>query len=179
MSELDTLLEQARAGNRIAWNTLLQQLRPFVRRLCRRKARDDVEASDLTQDVLARMDRGFEQFRGTAIAQLFAWTRQITARYLKDRSLGVRPPPQPLPPELADPCGRSPVRPLIDAEDMARLAAALEELPDNYRLVVEGRLFEGLSCVALARRTGHTDEWVRVTCKRAVERLHKKLKDKP
>jgi RNA polymerase sigma-70 factor (ECF subfamily) len=179
MSDLDTLLEQARAGNRMAWNTLLQQLRPFVRRLCRRKARDDAEASDLTQDILARMDRGFALFRGTAVPQLVAWVRQITARYLKDRGVGWRPPPQPLPPELPDPCGRSPVWPLIGAEEVARLAAALEELPEHYRLVIEARFFERLPCVAIAERMGKTRVWVSVTCKRALERLHKIVRDKP
>jgi RNA polymerase sigma-70 factor (ECF subfamily) len=179
MNDLDTLLEQARGGDRAAWNALLGRLRPFVRALCRREVRDAGEASDLTQDVLARMDGGFAGFRGTSVPQLLAWVRRITARRLIDRGITRRPAPEALRPEVEDPCGRPPGSRLIDAEEMTRLAAALEDLPEHYRRVIEARLFDGLSCVAVARRLGQTDVWVRVTCKRAVERLHQILRDKP
>src|SRR5262249_41234956 len=100
MNDLDTLLQRARARDQAAWNGLLERLRPFIRSLCRRKARDAAEASDLTQDVLARVDRGFEHFRGNAVPQLLAWVRQITARLLLDHGAARRPTPQALPPEL-------------------------------------------------------------------------------
>jgi RNA polymerase sigma factor (sigma-70 family) len=64
---------------------------------------------------------------------------------------------------------------LVSAEEMARLAAALPKLPEHYRAVVEARLFEGVSCAAIARRMGRTPVWVRVTCLRAVRLLRQEL----
>src|SRR5262245_15340935 len=139
---LEPLLAQAQAGDRSAWNTLLGRLRPIVRALLRRQVAQDADASDLTQQVQLRMDRGFAQFRGEAVPQLLAWVRQILARVLIDFHRGKSPPAGPLP-EVDDPRS-GPSSELVHAEAMARLSAALEKLPDAQRQVIELRLFDRL-----------------------------------
>jgi RNA polymerase sigma-70 factor (ECF subfamily) len=166
------LLDQARAGDREAWNRLLKQLRPWVRALLRRALRQDADASDLAQEVQFRMDRGFPRFRGETLAQLRAWTRVIAANVLHDHR---RAPPFPvvaLPDAVAAP---TPVPTVVDEEDMARLVEAVQHLPAHYQAVIEGRLLEGLSCVELAQKMGQLPGTVRTWCLRAVSQLNERL----
>jgi RNA polymerase sigma-70 factor (ECF subfamily) len=179
MTAVEPMLDRARAGEREAWNQLLQQLRPIIRALARRRLRCDNEASDLAQEVLLRMDRAFSGFRGRSVGQLLAWARTITANVLIDRARSAPPPAEPLPPDLGADVESGSASGLIRAEEMARLAAALPKLPEHYRTVVEARLFEGISCADLARRMGQTPVWVRVTCLRAVRLLQQELGVQP
>jgi RNA polymerase sigma-70 factor (ECF subfamily) len=171
---LEPLLDRARAGDRPAWNALLDRLRPIIRALLRRQLRHDGDASDLAQEVQLRMDRGFGRFRGQSVPQLLAWVRQIAARVLIDHHRQRQPVFEPLlsePPHLPGPSagmGSS------DAEKIAQLAGALERLPPHYRQVLEAR-FDGMRCVTIAERIGQTPGWVRVTCKRAIDRLRKEM----
>jgi RNA polymerase sigma factor (sigma-70 family) len=93
----------------------------------------------------------------------------------------VRPPPTPEPLALDPGCPRSPspAAQLDAVEEMARLTAALERLKEPYRQVIEARLFDGLKCVEVARRLGQSPQWVRVTCLRAIAKLHEELGNEP
>jgi RNA polymerase sigma-70 factor (ECF subfamily) len=174
MTAFEPLLDRARAGERAALDELFRQLRPIIRTLARRRLHRDNEASDLAQEVLLRMARAFAGFRGHSGAQLLAWARSIMARVLIDQARVGPPPADPLPPDLGGDEG-GPASGLLHAEEMARLAKALPRLPEHYRVIIESRLFEGVSCVDLARRLGKTPEWVRVTCLRAIKQLRKEL----
>jgi RNA polymerase sigma factor (sigma-70 family) len=121
------------------------------------------------------MDRAFARFRGRSAAQLLAWASVIMSNVLIDQARVAPPPAGPLPPDLGAAVEGGPLSGLVRAEEMARLAEALSRLPEHYRAVIEARLFEGVSCVDLARRLGRTPVWVRVTCLRAVEQLRKEL----
>jgi RNA polymerase sigma-70 factor (ECF subfamily) len=170
--DLQPLLDQARAGDAAAWNRLLEQLRPWVRALLRRALRQDADASDLAQELQLRMDRGFPRFRGETLAQLRAWTRVIAANVLHDHRSAPGLPLVGLPDVVPAP---TPVPAVVDEEDMARLLEALQRLPAHYRAVVEGRLFEGLSCVELAQKMGELPGTVRTWCLRAVSQLNERL----
>jgi RNA polymerase sigma-70 factor (ECF subfamily) len=170
--DLQQLLDRARAGDRTAWNRLLEHLRPWVRALLRASLVRDGDASDLTQEVQLRMARGFERFRGESVTQLRAWTRSIAANVVYDHHGPVRPPLRPLPESL---CASEPSRPVVDDEDMTHLLGALEWLPEHYRRVIEGRLFDHLSCEEIARRMGRLPATVRTWCLRAVRELHERL----
>jgi RNA polymerase sigma-70 factor (ECF subfamily) len=173
MIRLDTLFEQARAGDAKAWDDLLGRLRPIIWALCRRHARDDADASSATQNILLRVHGGFANFRGTSVPQLIAWIRKITANELIDR--GRRPAPAgPLTIEVPA-SGPDVGTELSRAEEIARLTAAMESLPEPYRGVAVARLIQQLSCAAIAQQMGRTEVWVRVTCMRAVRRLREEL----
>jgi RNA polymerase sigma-70 factor (ECF subfamily) len=179
MTELEPLLDRARAGDLEAWRALLQRLRPMLWAVCRRQVRDDADASDLTQDVLLRMDQRFPQFRGQSVQHLLAWARRIAARLVIDHGRAAPPATEGLPVDLPVREVEGPSWKLARLEDAARLAEALLKLPAHYRAVIEARLFGGLSCVAIGQQMGQSAVWVRVTCKRAVERLRMELRDQP
>jgi RNA polymerase sigma-70 factor (ECF subfamily) len=170
--EWQALLDRARAGDRTAWNLLLGQMRPWVRALVRPAPAKDLDASDLTQEVQLRMDRGFARFRGETIGQLIAWVRTIAANVLYDYYRCPRAPLLALPDDLAAP---EPPTPVADPEDMAWLLRTLEELPGHYRQVVEGRLLKGLSCVEVAQQMGQLPGTVRTWWLRAAEELSRRL----
>src|SRR5262245_29602174 len=149
--DLGPLLNRARTGDRVAWNDLLGRLRPYMRLLIRRQLSGDAESSDLTQEAQLRMERGFPQFRGEQVPQFLAWVRTIVARVLVDHA-GTRPPATVPLPDLDDAGAGAPGPGVARAEEMTRLAEALELLPADHRLVIEARLFDGLKCVEIARR---------------------------
>src|SRR5262249_9013132 len=141
----------------------------------RRRVGQD-SASDLTQDAQLRMDRGLARFRGVGW-QLLPWSRRIAARifcdYLAPRGLSLASLPADVP------CPRTEDGGLVRAEEMALLGQALEDLPEQYRVVIEARLFEGLPPVAIAQRLGCPPSTVRVYSKRAVEMLSARLRCQP
>jgi RNA polymerase sigma factor (sigma-70 family) len=118
------------------------------------------------------MDRGFARFRGETTGQLRVWTRRITANVLHDHRRTTPPVPARLPDTLA---ARTPVPPIFDEDYMIRLRKALEQLPSHYRSVIEGRLFDGLSCVEIAQRMNKLPGTVRMWCYRAVDELKQRL----
>jgi RNA polymerase sigma factor (sigma-70 family) len=175
MTAFETLLDRARSGDLAARQDLLGQVRPVIRAIARWLLHGDNEASDLAQEVLFRMDGGFASFRGRSFRQLMAWARVIGSNILIDRGRKPRLPTEPLPPDLGASVDNGPLSDLVRAEEMARLAEALKQLPEHYSAVVQARLFEGISCVDIARRMGKTPVWVSVTCLRAVRRLRQEL----
>jgi RNA polymerase sigma-70 factor (ECF subfamily) len=174
--DLQALLDRARAGDRQAWNRLLGELRPWVRALLRRRLRQDADASDVTNVVQFRMDRGFARFKGETTGQLRAWTRKITANVLKDDRRSTKLPLVSLPDTVAAPI---PAPPIVDDEEMVRLHKALEHLPRHYRSVIESRLFDGLSCIEIAQRMDELPGTVRMWCYRAINELRHRLGPRP
>jgi RNA polymerase sigma factor (sigma-70 family) len=172
----ELLLCLARAGDQKAWNDLLVWCRPLVRaQLKRALPTCPDEASELTNDVQMRMHRGFSAFHGEVLRQFVAWARVIARNVLCDFLIGRPPPLVSIPAEPL--CPRPDVSaPLIEAEDLVRLAAALEKLPEHYRKVIEARLFDRLPPHVIAERFGWPQVTVRVYSMRAVELLARQLR---
>jgi RNA polymerase sigma-70 factor (ECF subfamily) len=173
--DLDSLLALARGGDKDARERLLLRVRPFLRALFRGwwVAADD--ASDLTQEVQIRMNRGFEQFRGETGDRFKAWGRRIAARVFYDFLARRRLPTVPLPDDVRD-ASSSVLSRMARTEDLVCLRDAIEQLPEKYRVVIKGRFFEGLSPQDLADRLGWPRSTVSVFQMRAVEWLAEKLR---
>jgi RNA polymerase sigma factor (sigma-70 family) len=176
----ESLLARARMGDQQAWNDLLVLCRPKVRAQLKRALPDmPDDASELTNNVQMNMTRGFPAFRGEVEGQFIAWavviTKNVLYHYFRD---GRRLPTLvPLPPEHLCPqpevCDQ-----VIEAEDLDRLADALENLPERYRKVIKARLFSRRSTRDIAEDFGWARSTVSVFTKRAVELLASKLREK-
>jgi len=175
----ESLLARARTGDKQAWNDLLVWCRPFVRAQLKRDLPDRPDdASELTNDAQMKMHRGFPAFRGVALRQFVAWAGIITENVLRDflrGRRGRRSAPGPL---LEEPLCRQPEvwDQLFRAEDLGRVARALEELPDHFRKVIEARLFDGLAPHEIADRLGWPQVRVGVYCHRAIKLLASQLR---
>lgn len=149
---------------------------------------DYEDAVDLTQETFISAYRHYSRFRGES--KVFTWLYQI-ARNLcinrvrqRDRQKGVRvdsldvgrcgSDSQLATREIAD-MSRSPQQVVEGKELHARILAAIESLPPDYREVVVLREFEQLSYNEIVEVTGLTLESVKTRLSRARGMLRRKL----
>jgi RNA polymerase sigma-70 factor (ECF subfamily) len=176
-------LSRSRQGDAGAVEELLARWRPLLRLQARRLLGPDLSArldpSDVVQESLAQAFRDLPAFRGTTSNEWVAWLRRIVAgqagkarrhhqaerRNPGREAAGVEPAED----------DNAPVSRLIDEEEAARLAAALEELPANMREVILRRVFDGQPFEELARELGCSPGAARVTWTRAIHRLRELL----
>jgi RNA polymerase sigma-70 factor (ECF subfamily) len=185
--QLGPLLVRCRAGDPAALDGLLGKLRPYLRlliqlRLGRGPGREH-DASDLVQETLLRISQGLGRFAGQEVPELLRWVGQIAAHVVvswerrrgaekRDRRREVAGLQF-----LAGAVSRdaTPEQRVLRDEEAVRLAEALERLPQSYREVIQGRVFDLLSFASLSERTGKSAGALRVLCLRAVERLRKEM----
>ncbi|MCA9137884.1 MAG: sigma-70 family RNA polymerase sigma factor [Planctomycetales bacterium] len=175
---------------RATWS--IGPLRPWLKMLAERQLspalRGRIDPSDIVQQTLVDAWRGHEKFRGTTQAERLAWLRTILKRtlirYDRDqlktakRGLGREQQLQAALDrdsmaleQLA--IGREPnPRSVADkAEQTLRLAAALDQLPSDYREVLSLRHIDGLSHDQIAKRLGRSTAATRMLWIRALEKL--------
>ncbi|HEY2552261.1 MAG TPA: RNA polymerase sigma factor [Streptosporangiaceae bacterium] len=123
----------AQQGDALALDQLLDEVAPYVRRLCARIA--PAAADDAAQEALLAVFRGLPSLR--APEAIMTWVRSVTVR----TAMRLARPPDPevcAGGPLADPCASS-FEGLVDIED------AVARLPLPQRAVVVLRTWEGLS----------------------------------
>jgi RNA polymerase sigma-70 factor, ECF subfamily len=184
-------LDRARRGDSAALGDLLQAYRPYIRVIARATRQGCAPArlddSDLIQDTLLLAHRAFGRFRGTTVAEFAGWLRQLTLRtvgHAVRAHLGTGKRDAAVEQPLADfdalpvPDGSSPDGRAVRHERAARVAAAIEQLPEEMRQVVLGRLLEIQPYSELAARMNKSEGALRVTYTRALRRLREIL-DEP
>jgi len=174
-------LKRSRAGDRTAQEELFGRWRPLlrlqVRRLLGPELSARVDSSDVVQESLLQATQDLPQFRGTTQGEWVAWLRCLVTghaakaqRYhqAERRAVGreVAGPPN----ELAATVP-SPVQQLIDSEQAARLAAAIEELPETLRHVLIRRFLDRQPLAEIATQLGQSPRAVRSLLSQALRRL--------
>lgn len=141
---------RSRQGDPAAQEKLFERWRPLLRLQARRLLGAELSArvdpSDVVQDSLQQASQDVDKFRGTSQGEWVAWLRCIVAgqaaktrrhlaaaRRAVDREQGL--PEGDLPDHRAGVADQ-----ILDAEEAARLAAALEALPAPMRDVVIRRV---------------------------------------
>src|SRR5919199_6256385 len=144
-----------------------------------------LDPPDLVQEPLARAPAALPAFRGTPPAELEAWLRAILARtllhavrkYLRQQNCDVRRE-RPLD-ALAEHSSRrladwlaaeqsSPSHKLVHDEQVQRLAAALEGLPESQREALILQHWYGLSLAEIGAHLGRSPSAVAGLIKRAL-----------
>jgi RNA polymerase sigma-70 factor, ECF subfamily len=192
------LLQQARAGDAGALQTLLQRYREFIRLVVRchspGQLRARVDSSDLVQETLLQAAQHIGQFQGHAEEEWRAWLGRIAqrevihqARRHLDAAKRAHSREQPLPNPRASVAGlsrldqwlaRSQTSPSLAAmreERAGLLAAALARLPEDSREVLVLRHLEGLGFPEVGERMGRSTGAVRVLWVRALKRLREEI----
>jgi RNA polymerase sigma-70 factor (ECF subfamily) len=192
----DTLLAGARGGDRQALGSLLERYRPYLTLLARvqigRRLQGKVDPADVVQDTFLAAHRHFGQFQGTSEANFVRWLRGVLAgnlahlvrRYCKTQGRNLQLE-QALEQELdsssavleaglaAD--GSTPSEQAARREQALILAAALEQLPADYREVILLRQMDGLTFPEVAARMARTEDSVQKLWVRALDRLRQVL----
>jgi len=178
------LLQRARDGDNEARGQLLDSFGPYVRVIARSVRNGRLKGrfgeSDLIQDALLEAHRSFDSFRGATEAEFVAWLRQIVVRTVghavrANLDAGKRDANREQSAShlsgIAVDTGTSPSGVAIRHEESARLAAALEQLPEEMREVILARHVEDVPYAELAQRLGRKEPAVRMLYVRAIRRM--------
>lgn len=179
--ENDRLLEKALAGDTAAFGQLAENFRPYLvvvasRLLGKQRPHD---CSSIVQEAFLVGFQRLAQLRGRTPEEFLGWLAAIVRNRAKDHR-GRTNPAGPLPErsggeELLPAPGLTPSKDLARREEAARLRAAMERLPHDYRQVLEMRNFERLRYQAIASRMNRSLAAVRWLWLRAVRKLRDEL----
>jgi RNA polymerase sigma factor (sigma-70 family) len=142
----DTLLVLYANGDRAASRALTARLTPRVLGYAMRLLADRAEAEDVTQEAMLRLWKVAPNWR-PGEAQVSTWIYRVVTNLCTDlRRARARRPAVNLDdaPEVAD-GARGAVAGMIEADRMAALQAALNQLPERQRQAVVLRHIEGLA----------------------------------
>ena len=155
--------ELARAAQQGDDGALEELLRSHMRRIhatCRRICRDRGDAEDAAQNAMVAMVRGIHGFDGRS--SVSSWMYRITTNACIDELRRRRRRPEPRDtegqPEALDHTDRAgaadPAEAVLASERRHVLAAALQELPEDYRVAVVLRDVADLDYLTIAEVTG-------------------------
>jgi RNA polymerase sigma-70 factor, ECF subfamily len=146
--EEEALVRAAQGGHTRAFERLIATHIPQVRRFARAFAHTDAEADDLAQEALVKVYRsiGGFRFQSSFTTWLFAVVRNTFLDIRKSRAQQDRAVEEPLGPRhLARGSEASAESALLAEERRARLWAAVERIPAEFRVVLVLFDIEGLS----------------------------------
>ena len=175
--DLAGLVVAARAGDRSAFDQLVEATYADMYTLAYRLTGDEEDARDVLQDAYLRAYRGLPRFRGEA--QFSTWMYRITANcsstYLGKRARAHHD-------QLDDETSIVDVQPAHDPElraaatfDREWVARAVQELPPRLRAVVVLRDVYDLPHEAIAAELGISEAAAKVRLHRARRRLRERL----
>jgi RNA polymerase sigma-70 factor (ECF subfamily) len=183
------LLAQLRAGDEAAFAALVRRESGKLLAVARRILRSEEEAQDAVQDALLSAFQNLERFEGNA--RLSTWLHRITvnAALMRLRSKKRRREDaiDELLPAFAEDGHHAAAVPGFqeDAEDeiaaaqVARIVrAAIDELPDSYRIVLVLRDIEGLDTAEAAEALGIGPDATKMRLHRARQALRTLLEQR-
>ena len=174
--ELDEqqLVAACLAGQREAFDLIVERHRRTVYQLCYRFAGNHEDASDLSQDVFVRAYKGLQRFRGES--SLGTWLYRIGVNVCLNRvSLKV-----PVTEELearqhVDHRNESPADRLLKDERAAQVRAAIALLPRKQRATLILRMYHEMSHQEIAEVLGSSVGAVKANFFHALGNLKKQL----
>ena len=163
------LIERCRTGDDSAFGELVDRYKNLVYAMVYRMVPDRSQVDDLAQDVFLKVHRGLPYFRGDA--RLSTWIYRIVSNVcLQARAANRRPVETVARQEPGAADGA-----FADLERRDRLDKAMEQLPENYRLLVAAHYLQGVQYEALAEALNIPVGTVKTHLYRAKRRLRELL----
>jgi RNA polymerase sigma-70 factor (ECF subfamily) len=132
------------AGQREAFDIIVERHRRSVYHLCYRFVGNHEDASDLSQDVFVRAYKGLQRFRGQS--SLSTWLYRIGVNVCLNRVSVKRPLTEPIDARPhVDERALDPAVELLRGERAGEVRAAIAELPKKQRATVILRVYHELS----------------------------------
>jgi RNA polymerase sigma-70 factor, ECF subfamily len=177
MADFDerSLIDRCRAGEDSAFSELVDRYKNLVYALVYRMVPDRSRTDDLAQDVFLKVYRGLPYFRGEA--RLSTWIYRIVQNVCTQARSQHRPEVSLEP----DASGRVRLDPgatdaaFADLETRDRLEKAIQQLPDNYRLLIAAHYLQGVQYEDLAESLNIPLGTVKTHLHRAKRRLREIL----
>ena len=182
------LIRRCRQGDSSAFGALVQKYQDPLFNGIYRMTGDYQDAADVAQDVFLKAYRAIDTFHGSAAFYTWLYTIAVNTCISRRRSQKVRkahvplvtgggndddgnpgpgndpPDPDPLPPEIAQ-----------SREEYARIEAAINRLPKDYRMVVVLKDIEGRNYTEIAGMLQCSQGTVKSRLFRAREKLREML----
>lgn len=186
----EELIRRLRGGDQTAAAALFDRHLPSMRAKARRRLpaalRAKVGESDVVQDAYVAAFACLGEFRDQGPGSFGRWLRRILDRKIADevrRHVGAekrdvrREQPLPTSADVAPPAAgfRSLASEVVAAEDDARLRAAIEHLPSDYRAAIRWVHEENLPLIEAGARMGRSADAVRKLYGRALALLADRL----
>lgn len=162
-------MEAYRGGDDAAFQALFERYGPRLLRTLRRQVRQQEDARELVQQTFLQLHRARFDFRSGTLLRPWLFTICLNLKREYFRRKGRRPE---APLELdgrSDPV-TDPHDPL-EAERARQVRAAIRELPEAQREVIELHWFQGLPFKEVAGIVGASVTAVKVRAHRGYERL--------
>jgi len=182
------LVELARKGRREAFRTIMQRCNQRLFRVARAVVRDDAEAEDIVEQAYGRAFTRLDSFRGDS--SLSTWLVSITLNEARDRLRRRRPTVgleavEATPAKVADiipfpgvAMAESPESVAARGQIRTLVEQAVDELPEDFRMVFILRVMEECSIEETAADLGVKPETVKTRLHRARGLLRKALDEK-
>ena len=185
-----TLVAEAQAGNRAAFEELVHRFDRDVLRLALNLMKRPEDARDVYQEAFLKVYRNLHRFRFEC--SFYTWLYRIVTNVCLDHLRRRQARPEDQAPEsngshaeegITDFFERQrehrpaldPERQLFGKEIQARIATAMERLSPRERIVFELKHYQGLKLRAIGDALGTTEETVKNSLFRATRKLRSEL----
>ncbi len=169
------LLNRATRGDANSLYRLVEhhrsQLLRRIRLLMGPAARRVAESEDFLQQTILEAARDIDRCRARTHPGFLAWLTEIARHNIHDELRRDREQAVSQLSQILHDSADTPDRAAVVAEDMHRLAAAIEELPRDYQHVLELRQFECQRFTEIALQMGRTENAVQILHSRAITKL--------
>jgi RNA polymerase sigma-70 factor (ECF subfamily) len=169
-----SLMAAGQNGDSRAYETLLREITPRVRALCRARIRDAAEAEDAVQDTLLTLHTLRHTYdparRFGPWLSMIATRRAIDRLRRRGRGAGRESPLDDLPASVA--VAETDAEARLDAR---RLRAAVAALPASQRIALDLAKLQDLSLAEASARSGLSIAALKVATHRALRSLRRRL----
>jgi RNA polymerase sigma-70 factor (ECF subfamily) len=170
-----TLVDVCLAGERGAFDVIVERHRRQVYQLCYRYVGNHEDAADLAQDAFIRAFKGLGGFKGEST--LSTWLYRIAVNVCLNRLSLKTPRSEPLEPaDRADAGAERPDAALIRSERAAQVRAAIRQLPPKQRATLILRIYHDLPHEEIARTLGSSVGAAKANLFHALANLKKLLR---
>jgi len=185
-----TLVAEAQAGSRAAFEELVHRYDRDVLRLALNLMKRPEDARDVYQEAFLKVYRNLHRFRFEC--SFYTWLYRIVTNVCLDQLRRRQARPEDQAPEMAvapheegitdfferqkeHRAALDPERQLIGKQIQARIAHAMERLSPRERMVFELKHYQGLKLRAIGDVLGTTEETVKNSLFRATRKLRSQL----
>lgn len=181
LTELDDsgLAREAAAGNRDAFDLIVERHRRSVYQVCYRFVNSHEDASDLAQDAFVRAWKGLKNFKGQSA--LSTWLYRIAVNVCLNRVAEKRPISEPIesPEQFADTRNEGAHHAMVREQRAVAVRKAIASLPDKQRATLILRTYHEMSHQQIAGMLGSSEGAVKANFFHALNNLKKILGSEP
>jgi RNA polymerase sigma-70 factor (ECF subfamily) len=172
------LVEAAQAGEKDAFDEIVERHRRAVYQVCYRFVNNHEDASDLAQEAFVRAWKGLKNFKGEAAFS--TWLYRIAVNVSLNRVSAKRLPVEPLESDrFVDTTSDAPGARLFREERKEAVRRAIAELPDKQRATLILRAYHDMSHQEIADVLGSSVGAVKANFFHALANLKKILGSEP